>query len=414
MRVAIVGAGIIGTSCAHFLAAEGHEVLLLDARDPGTGTSFGNAGVLSFESCLALARPSVLRSLPRLLADPCGPLRIRWRDVPRLLPWLLRFARNCTAMRAERLAERLVALIRSAEEAHDRVIAECGLAPLVRPTGWLKVARSEAGFRRGTGEERAALERFGMPFRVLDRADIEELEPGLAPGFRHGLLLEADRSVDSPLAYTRGIFETVLRRGGRHLPLRVQSWRKQGARLRAAVAGEREIEADLFLLAAGAFSAELLRPLGIRLPLACERGYHLMLEPGEARLGRPVFLIEDSFILTPIEGAIRLTNGVELAALETPPDFAWPRRLLPRARSALSGLPGDVRSEWMGHRPSLPDGLPVIGPAPGIDNLLLAFGHQHLGLTLGPLTGRILADLVAGRDPGIDLAPFRADRPFTG
>ncbi len=412
MKAVVVGAGIVGTSCAWFLARDGHEVTLLDPDEPGTGTSSGNAGVLSVESCLPLARLSLLRAAPSMLLDPSGPLRLRWRHLPRLLPWLLRYTLAARPRRARRIAEALVALIRRADAAHDLVIAECGLGRLVRPTGWLKVARDERRFERAIAEEREALDRFAFPYRILEREELLALEPALTPEVRRALWLTADRHVESPLAYTRGILRDLEARGGRWLPRRATGFRTAGDRLAGVATEAGELEADLVVLAAGVFSRALAAEVGIDVPLEAERGYHLML-PGEGcPLAHPVYGIEEGFLVAPIEKAIRLTTGVELASPQAPPDYRWPRRLLPRARHLLPGLGGRIEREWLGLRPSLPDGLPVLGRAPRIENLYLAFGHQHLGLTLGPVSGRILADLVAGRDPGIDLAPYAADRRF--
>ncbi len=412
MKAIVVGAGIVGTSCAWFLARDGHEVLLLDPREPGSGTSSGNAGVLSVESCLPLARLSLLRAAPAMLLDPEGPFRLRWRYLPRLLPWLLRYLLAARPARARAVAEALVALIRRADEAHDRVIEECGLGELVRTTGWLKVARDPNRFERAIAEEREALDRFALPYRILTREELLAREPALTPEVRCALWLTADRHVASPLAYTRGILRAFEACGGRWLPRRATGFRRQGTRIAAVVTEEGEMAADLVVLAAGVFSRGLAAGLGLSLPLEAERGYHLMLARNGCALAHPVYGIEEGFLLAPIEGAVRLTTGVELASPEAPPDYRWPRRLVPKAQRLLPGLPGRIEREWLGLRPSLPDGLPVLGRAPRIDNLLLAFGHQHLGLTLGPLTGRIVADLAAGRDPGLDLAPYAADRRF--
>ncbi len=412
MKAVVIGAGIVGTSCAWFLARDGHEVTLLDPREPGTGTSFGNAGVLSVESCLPLARPSLLLSVPAMLFDRDAPFRLRWRYLPRLLPWLLRFVLAARPGRARELGEALFALVGRADAAHDLVIAECGLAGLVRPTGWLKVARDARRFEAAIAEERAALDRFSLPYRILGREELLALEPALTPDLRRALWLTADRHVASPLAYTRGVLRAFEARGGRWLQARATGFLGRGAELAGVVTDRGDLEADLVVLAAGVFSRELAAGAGIRVPLEAERGYHLMLDGENCPLAHPVYGIEEGFLLAPIENRIRLTTGVELASPTAPPDYSRPRRLVPKARRLLPGLAGSIDSEWLGLRPSLPDGLPVLGRAPRIANLYLAFGHQHLGLTLGPLSGRIIADLVAGRDPGLDLAPYAADRRF--
>lgn len=413
MRIVIAGAGIVGLSCGWFLARDGHEVTLVDPLPPGAGTSFGNAGILSFASCLPVGYPELLRRLPILLLDRDGPLRLRWLDLPVLAPWLVRFVLASRRRRAEEISEAIVALVRRAEAAHDTVIQECGLGDLVRRTGWLKVARDAARFPGMIATERRCLDRFGIPYEILDEARLHALEPALASDLTRALWLVRNRQVASPYAYSRGIFEAIERLGGRWLQTRVEGVRREGDVVRAVVTGEGDLETDGLVVAAGAFSDAICRMLGLRIPLEAERGYHAMLPASDPPLAHPVYGLEEGFVLAPMRDGIRLTSGVELARKTAPPDFSWLRRLVRRAPRLVPAIGTRAADEWLGFRPSLPDSLPVLGPAPGTRNAWLAFGHQHIGLTLGPLTGRIVADLVAGRDPGLDLSPYRADRSFT-
>ncbi len=413
MRVVVVGAGIVGTCCGWHLARNGHEVWLLDPLPPGCGTSFGNAGILSFSHVLPVGHPGVLQSLPRLLLRRDSPLRLRWAYLPRLLPWLLRFLRASLPPRYERHAQHLHALVARAAEAHDQLIATLGLERLVRPAGWLKLVR-EGDPDRETLWERRFLDRFEIPYERIDGERALALEPALAPGVRGGLFLPLERSVVYPLDYTRAIFADLERRGGRWEGVRVSGLEHAGGRIRRVLTDRGPITADLVVVAAGAFSGELLRPLGLRVPLEAERGYHVTFEvvADTPQPRRPILALDEGFLLAPMKDGVRLTTGIELASAYAPPDFAHVRRLARRAPRWLRGLEPRIRSEWIGYRPCLPDSLPVVGFAPGFENLLLAFGHHHLGLTLSAVTGRIVADLVAGRDPGLDLSPYRADRPF--
>lgn len=388
---------------------------LVDPLPPGCGTSFGNAGILSFAHVLPVANPAVIRSLPRLLLRRASPLRIRWAYLPRLAPWLLRFLLAARPARVEELALHLRELVARAEAAHDLVIAECGLAHLVQRSGWLKVARDEPTLLAETALERRFLERFGVPHEVVTGTRLRELEPALAEGVGAGLFLISDRRVANPIDYTRGIFAAVERLGGSWKQATVRNWRLAGDRVVAVSTDEgEELRADLFVLAAGVFSRRLARRLGVRVPLEAERGYHVTLPYPEdrPRLSRPLFTVEDGYILAPMRDGVRLTTGIELASPTAPPDFSYPRRLAAGAHRWVSGLQPRILSEWIGYRPCLPDSLPCLGFAPGRSNVVFAFGHHHLGLTLGPVTGRIVADLAAGRDPGLDLHPYRADRRF--
>lgn len=410
MRIAIIGAGIVGCSCALFLQRDGHDVTLVDPLPPGAGTSSGNAGVISLGSVVPIAAPGILARVPGYLRDPTGPLAIRWRYLPRLLPWLIRFALASRPSRALAVTDALAALLARAGQAHDIVIQQCGLADLVRTGGWLKVARSEASLLAHTAYDRRMLDRAGVEYRLLDEAEVHTLEPALSPELTAGLHLPRNRAVRHPQRYVEGIARTVQERGGTWLQAHARRFVLDGSRIAAVVTTAGELEADAVVLAAGAFSRTLAAWAGIRVPLDTERGYHVMLSHPEPTLSRPVYPVEDAFVLAPMEHGLRLTGGVELASTSARPDFRRIRRLAQKATAILPGLDPTVRSEWQGYRPTLPDSLPVLGRAASRPNLFLAFGHQHIGLTLGPVTGRIVADLVAGRDPGMDLAAYAAER----
>jgi D-amino-acid dehydrogenase len=410
MRIAIIGAGIVGCSCALFLQRDGHDVTLVDPLPPGAGTSSGNAGVISLGSIVPIAAPGILARVPGYLRDPDSPLAIRWRYLPRLLPWLVRFALASRPSRTEAITDALAALLAHADQAHDIVIQQCGLADLVRTGGWLKVARSQESLLAYTGHDRRMLDRAGIEYHLLDAAQVHALEPALAPELTAGLHLPRNRAVRHPQHYVEGIFRTVQERGGTWLQAHARRFTFDGSRINSVVTSAGELDADAAVLAAGAFSKSLAAWAGIRVPLDTERGYHIMLAHPEPTLTRPVYSIEDSFVLAPMEHGLRLTGGVELASLSASPDFRRIRRLAQKARAILPGLNSTIRSEWQGYRPSLPDSLPVLGRALGRPNLFLAFGHQHIGLTLGPVTGRIVADLVAGRGPGLSLGPYRSGR----
>lgn len=413
LRVAVVGAGVVGASCALFLQRDGHDVTLIDPLPPGHGTSSGNAGIISLGSVLPIATPGILRGVPALLRDPTGPLQIRWRYLPRLLPWLARFALASRPARAEAATDALASLMREADRAHDLVIQQCGLADLVRSGGWLKVARSRERLLADTALGRQALDRHGIGYELLlEPSDVHDLEPALAPDLVAGMLMPRNRAVRSPRRYVEGIARTVTERGGRWLQARARRFVHQGCRVTAVDTDRGEVPADAVVLAAGVLSRDLAASAGVRVPLEAERGYHVVLPHPEPTLSRPVYSVEGGFVLAPMEDGVRLTGGVELASPTAPPDFRRVRRLVEKARAMVPGLEPRTLSEWQGCRPSLPDSLPVLGRAPGRANLFLAFGHQHVGLTLGPVTGRIVADLVAGREAGVDLGPFGAGRRF--
>src|SRR6266851_5207690 len=347
--IAVIGAGVVGVACARALQRAGHDVTIYDPEPPGRGCSFGNAGHIAVDHIRPLARLDVLAQVPRMLTDPLGPLAIRWRDAPRLVPWLARFALAARPAQVERGTAALAALLRGVTAAWAEEARGSNLAGLFRAKGALVVYTSEAAFRAAAGE------------RALQR--------------RHGIAVET----------ADGAVRALVTPGGAY-------------------------PVDIVVLAAGSASGGLGRLLGLTLPLVAERGYHVMLEPEGARFEVPITWGERGFVLTPMDGGIRLAGTVELAAADAPPSWARAELLTRQARKLFPGLTGRELSRWMGLRPTLPDYLPVIGRSPRQRNLYLALGHQHIGLTTATMTARLIGDLVAGRPPAIDIAAFAADR----
>lgn len=409
MRIAVVGAGIVGVSCALHLQRDGHDVTLIDPRAPGTATSFGNAGGIVTGAVVPNSTPALWRDIPRMLFDRDSAVRVRWQYLPQVAPWLIRFLLAGRHTRVEAIADALLPLVSRAYDAHRELIALSGVEDIVRPVGWLKVYQTEAGFA-GTRYDREIMQARGVRLDVLGADEIRQLEPSLARRYVKGLFQPDSAFVASPHRLVQAHAAQFQRLGGSFAQERVRGVQPTdgGVRLDCEL-GFRDFAA--VVIAAGAWSKELARQVGDRVQLDTERGYHLNLEPGEAgELRRPVVFPERGFVLAPMLDGIRLTSGVELAGLNAPPDFSRIRRLLPAAREALPGLSDRVTREWLGCRPSTPDSLPVIGRSPGCRAVLYAFGHQHLGLTLGPITGRLIAGLVAGTTPEFDLTPYRADR----
>jgi D-amino-acid dehydrogenase len=409
MRIAVIGAGIVGVSCALHLQRDGHDVTLIDPRAPGTATSFGNAGAIVTGAVVPLSTQGLWRDMPRILFDRDSAVRLRWRYLPRLTPWLIRFLLAGRHARVGAIADALQPLVSRAYDAHREMITWSAADGLVRPVGWLKVYETEAAFA-ATRDDRELMLARGVRLEILGPDDIRQLEPSLARRYVKGLFEPGCGFVASPYKLVQAHAAQFQSLGGSIAQERVRGVQPMdgGVRLDCEL-GFRDFVA--VVVAAGAWSKELARQVGDRVMLDTERGYHLNLEPGEAgELRRPVVFAERGFVLAPMLDGIRLTSGVELAGLHAPPDFSRIRRLVPAAREALPGLTGSVTREWLGYRPTTPDSLPVIGRSPHCDAVFYAFGHQHLGLTLGPLTGRLVAALVAGRQPGLDLAPYRAER----
>jgi D-amino-acid dehydrogenase len=409
MRVAVIGAGIVGVSCALHLQRAGQSVTLIDPRAPGTATSFGNAGGIVTGAVTPNSTPALWRDIPRMLFDRDSAVRVRWSYLPQIAPWLMRFLLAGRHSRVQAIADALHPLVTRAYDAHRELITLARAEDLVRPVGWLKVFETEAGFAH-THYERDVMGARGVRYDVLSSDEIRQLEPSLARCYVKGLFQPDSAFVASPHQLVQAYFTHYQEIGGTIAQERVRGVQpiEGGVRLDCEL-GFRSF--DAVVIAAGAWSKELARQVGDRIPLDTERGYHLNIEPGDAgELRRAVVFPERGFVLAPMLDGIRLTSGVELAGLDAPPDFSRIRRLLPAAREALPGLSDRVTREWLGYRPSTPDSLPVIGRSPHSRAVFYAFGHQHLGLTLGAITGRLVVASVAGQQPEIDLTPYRADR----
>lgn len=410
-EVTIVGAGIVGIATALSLTLDGHRVRLVDPRAPGTATSFGNAGAIVPGGIVPTATPGLWRRVPRMLLDPMSPLKVRWRYLPSLAPWLIRFLRAGRHARAMRIAGELSSLKDDCLKAHQRLARTAGAEDLLRPVGWLKVYKDAAAFA-GTSFDRAVMDRYGVRYEVLGSDDLRQLEPALSHDFSVGLFQPDACFASTPYALARAYVEAIHARDGEFVQDSVRRFEFGEDGRVARIVTERGIHpVDVLVLAAGAWSRPLARQLGVSVPLDTERGYHLNLAADdEARLTRPVVVGGPQFVLAPMQDGIRLTAGVELAGLHAPPDFRRIKGLLPLARAALPGLTGEITREWMGHRPSTPDSKPVIGPVPDLRDAYLAFGHGHMGLGLSAVTGALIADLVAGRSPAAPLAPFLPER----
>jgi D-amino-acid dehydrogenase len=408
-RVVVIGAGIVGVASALYLQRDGHRVTLIDRGEPGEGTSFGNAGAVTRDSCVPLAMPGFLRKVPRMMLDPQGPLIVRWGYLPWLAPWLLGLVRASHPERVEAISRALADICDRVEPAWHELTRQCGTQDLLRPLGWLKAYSTDAGFA-ATKPERDLMTRRGRSFEILRADELRQLEPNLAPMFRHGFFQSRANFLLNPGRMVKELAKHFAAAGGTVRKAEAVGFDLADGHRRVLLADGGAEQAETIVLAAGAWSRGLARRLGARARLDTERGYHLMLPHAEPGLNRPTVWGEHYLVLSPMEHGIRLASGVELAGLDAPADFARIRGLLPLAKEMLPSLDTREQSAWMGFRPSMPDSLPVIGPSPRHRDVFLAFGHGHLGMGQGPATGRIVADLVAGRDPGFDLSPFRPGR----
>jgi D-amino-acid dehydrogenase len=406
--VTVVGAGIVGISCALYLQRDGHAVTVLDPS-PGDGASKNNAGFISSGSCVPVSTPGILGRVPKMLLDPLAPLAIRWTYLPRLVPWLVRFVRAGAPARVEAISIALADLLKLAPESYAALVDGGPAGRYLRRGGVLYTYETDASL----AEAQWSLDlrrRRGIEFEILHGAEMRRLEPALAPGVRHAVFYPKTMVCTDPRAMVAALGEAFTARGGELRRDAVTGIEMGPDGPRRLVAGGRQRDIDLLVIAAGAWSARLAARVGARVPLDTERGYVAVL-PRPGVVPRMGLLSGDySFALTPMDEGLRLAGTVELAGLAAPPNYSRAEKLVQAARRVLAEVNPEGVRYAMGFRPSLPDSLPVIGRSPRSSSVYLAFGHGHLGLTLGPVTGRIIADLVAERRPVLDTAPFRADR----
>ena len=412
----VIGAGIIGAASAVELLRDGHRVSILDPGEPGgaQAASFGNGCWLSPGSVVPMSAPGIWRKVPGWVADPLGPLTIRWRHLPRMLPWLARFlAAGATEARVAATARALRPLLEGAPERHLRLAREAGVGALIVRGGLLYVFPSRAAFAAEALAWRVRAD-VGVRWVELDENELRQREPALDRRYRFGVLVEEGGHCHDPGAYVAALVRHAESLGAARRAARATGFRVEGGRLCAVRVEGGEIACDKAVIAAGARSRALAAAAGDDVPLESERGYHATIAHPEAAPRLPVMPSDGKVSVTRMAGGLRIAGQVELAGLEAAPDWRRAEILRDLALRLLPGLPRDLPAErvsfWMGHRPSIADGLPCIGPASSSPDIVHAFGHGHIGLAAGAATGRLVADLVGGRAPPIDMRPYRAQR----
>ncbi len=408
-HVVVIGAGIVGVSSALLLRRDGWRVTLLDRSGPGEGASFGNASVITSDYVVPVAVPGLLKELPRLLSDPLGPLSIRWRYLPRLTPWLLRLLAAGRPQRVEAISKALAAITARSLQAHHDLVDWVGGRDMIEEKGWLSVAESPRVWQ----SHQAKLEiqrRRGVEFSLLTGAEVRQYEPSLSTTFTAGVYYPGAAHVVQSYRYVQMLAEAAQRLGVVYRQVDVRGFGFRDGRVSAVHSDQGTIDCDSLVLAAGAWSKDLARQLGAKVPLDTERGYHMTLPQPGVDLRLPICSLDCGFVATPLESGLRLAGTDELGGLALPPNWKRSEILLTNARRFFADLEWEGATRWMGFRPSMPDSLPVIDRSPKLRNAVFAFGHGHLGLTLGPRTGELVADLLADRPSDIDLTPYGVGR----
>ena len=408
-HVTIIGAGIVGVASAAWLQRAGFSVTLVDSGAVGEGASYGNAGNISPGAVVPYLIPGVFKELPGWLLDPQGPLCVRPRAVFRVLPWLLAAARSSGREKALATSRAMHALHRGTLDAYDTLTRNTEAESLIERCGQLYVSERNDG-ARGSEIARFMREAAGVKSIVLSASEIREIEPSLAPIFRSGMLLPDNGRCKNPHQLVRTLAKEAERHGATIVRGKVTGFETNGKGVRSIVIDGKPQRVERVVIAAGAASGELTAKLGTRVPVEAERGYHITIgEPGVMpRL--PVSNVDAKFVCAPMNMGLRLAGTAEFAGIDSAPDWRRAALLEAQAQRMFPGVKLERVTRWAGNRPSLPDGLPVLGAAPNYENAFFAFGNSHFGMSAGPVMGKLVSEMIAGRAPSTDLKPYSPSR----
>jgi D-amino-acid dehydrogenase len=415
MHVTVIGAGIVGACTALELLRDGHEVTIIEPGEPGgrQSASYGHGCWINPASVVPMSMPGLWKQVPGYLLNPNGPLVIRWANIVQLLPWLSRFLlAGSTLPRVERTAKALATILQDSPERHMALAKSIGAPDLIRREGLLYAYPDRSAFE--TEKLVWHLRRLtGLTWQELDEASLKAREPALSAHYRFGVLAEAGAHCTDPGRYVSSLVSAAVNQGARLMKTKAIGFRLNGARLQSVETETGDIPCERAVITAGVWSKALARMAGDRIPLESERGYHGVIGAPVKGPAHPVMPSDGKMANTPTAHGLRLSGQVELATVDTPPNWRRVDILLDHARRTYAGLPEtrDITVDrWMGHRPSTPDGRPVIGRASGSKDVIYAFGHGHVGFASGPVSGRLAADLASGKPPERDLEPFSPQR----
>ncbi|MEH6814702.1 MAG: FAD-dependent oxidoreductase [Motiliproteus sp.] len=407
--IAIIGAGVVGVCCAITLQQAGLRVALIDRDGISEGCSKGNAGHFATEQVLPLATPGLLWKIPGMLLDPLGPVAIRWPYLPRIAPWLMQFMLNTRKAPFEQGADALTSLNEASLPAWLRLLQQTGAEDQLKIDGSVLVFEKDQSFK-DYQTTRETLTRHGVNSALLSGDQVREMEPHLSAGIRHGVFFPDTGHTANPHRLTKTLADFFVSNGGRFVQQPVSDLRTLDGGV-AFQMGDSQVQVPKLVLATGAWSRSLVKQLThTSIPLDTERGYHLMLPNDANQLRLPVSSADRRFIMSPMDEGLRLAGTVEFGGLELPANMERAKMLSKHARALLPSLDNTQGECWMGFRPSLPDSLPVIDRVGPQGQVLLAFGHQHLGLTQAALTAELIRDLAHAETPDINLEPFSLGR----
>ena len=404
----VVGAGIVGVSTALQLQRSGRSVTVLERSIPGDEASGHNGGMFS-DDCLPTQMPDTITGLPHLLRDPESPLVLRFRDMPMLAPWLIRFALNSRPSRARKISAALYSLMSRGFDAYRPLIKGTAAEAVVRNSGNLYAYRTREALDLDSFPMQLRRQN-GVTYEVVDDAAMAKISPLFAGKFEIGLFFPKTHWTTDPHAFTQTLLADFVAKGGRVQTTAATGFETANGKVTGVRTSDGAISAANIVIAAGPWSRVLLRRLGSDVPLSVERGYGADLPDPGLTFDQPVILADVHSAITPHRGGVRLVGYDELASIDAPADLRLSKRLVHSAQKVYPELRMDGASFWMRRRPSTPDSLPVIGRVPRFENAYLAFGHGHKGLCMGAITGQLVVELMDGKPTTLDVTPFRPTR----
>jgi D-amino-acid dehydrogenase len=408
-KVVIIGAGIVGVSTALWLQRDGFKVTLIDKAGPAEGTSYGNGGVLASCGVVPVTGPGLISAAPKMLFSPSKPLFLKWGYLPKLFPWLLQYLGHANASDCTRIANALMPIIGDSLADHQAMAAGTGAEKWIVPTDYSYIYNTRASFEADTFSWNLR-KSLGFKWEELEGKAFTNTFKNFAPDVGFAAKLSNHARISDPGRYVKDLAAHVVAQGGRLLQGAVTDVVHENGQVTGVRASGETIHCDATVVATGVWSKPLAKKLGLTIPLESERGYHVELWEPNKLPEMPVMIASGKFVATPMEGRLRLAGIVEFGGLETPSSQAPIDLLLKNIKAAIPSLSWKDQQVWMGHRPATADSIPVIGEVPSIKGAFLGFGHHHIGLTGGPKTGRLLSQLIAGRQPNVDTSVYCPSR----
>jgi len=407
LKIGIVGAGIQGISNALFLQKKGFSVTIFDRDEPGSpAASYGNAGHFSPYASVPVNRPDVLSDVPAMLLSSTGPLALKWNYVPKMVPWFLKFIRNCTTKKMMHTAKNMHQILDLALPAYDELFDDIELGGLVEKKGILYIWNDQNLKSREL--EINVRNELGVDQQEVTPKEIHDLEPNIKPIYHGGVYYQYGRHARNPKKILLKLYDLFLKKGGKFLKMNIKDINFDDEKP-IIKAETQSFLFDKIVIACGSFSKKLTDNLDEKIPLDTERGYHVHFKDCDHLLSRPVIFQNRGFGITPMEQGLRVVGTVEFGGLDNPLSKSRVKNLINNAKYMMGDLP-EHEDEWLGFRPTLPDYLPVIGPSKKYKNVYYCFGHHHLGWTLGPISGKIISGMIAEENTNLDLKPYSSLR----